>query len=94
MIRKHFEMLECLILLMNFIEQLNMMILFGLYLLLLNSLIEHQIGIAASLKHSTLWIFLIKLIFLLASKAFLLEISDVKLFDCGVIKLEPLAIVW
>ena len=87
-------MLECLVLLMNLIEQLNMMIFFGLYLLLLNSLIEHQIGIAAPLEHSTLWIFLIEFIFLLAPKALFLEIPDVKLFDCGVIELIPLTIVW
>ena len=67
----------------------------------LNSFIKYQIGITASLKHPCLVVVLIiifkfKVIIispLLSSKALLLQVGDIELFDHSVIEFKPFSIV-
>jgi len=66
----------------------------------LNSFIKYQISIATSLVHPCLVVILIILKFkviiispLLSSKAFLLQVTEIKAFDLSVIEFKPFPIV-
>ena len=69
-----------------------------LFWLFLDSLIEYKISIAASLVHHCFVchdVFLVKLVsfLLLASEALLLKVEQREVFDSGIVKFKPLAIV-